>query len=426
MNIDNLNQYMSIKRRKFRLRVTDRNNYYSNRGNLAIDVKLSNLCSGLDPLSDERVDFSGNWDLIPSGHCTAYQSWMELDYDETHFWYRAVYRLVHDAFDPMNVAPCNGLEKFYEHYINTVYGEFCSGEESNSWRSPSRALFNEDSGKVYLLVSGGGPIDGLSVGDISTMDTMIDDAMRRISNSDGIPILDRANAHLPVTMVNFFDEVVPVTVCNATRNFAKNKFGITGESLIKPTGSKGYIEAEAVLSKDRLNKLLTKLEWDVDALRIKVKQYSSRYNQYLGWIPDDLSNVLFTTDKFSMVRVDKEPRPIFSSEIMDRYLNKRFDFSACVDLLYRGKKYSVDPGVYFMNIDNIERLSMIEYDKLISEILGDITLLAVSSRSQAIINTSGTIVSDKIKTSITARELSTSTGDDSGFIARPTARKLGL
>lgn len=435
MNIDNLNQYMSVKRSKLRFRNTDRVNFYT-RATIPRGVILSNILSKLDPLSDQEVKISGTWDLVPTGTCSLYQIWMEIDYNATHFWYKSIYKLITESFEwgqGRSEEPSASLEQYYEKYCGELYGNFCNRPTSDSWRRPSRTLFNQESGDVYLLVSGGGPIDGISVGDISTIDAMIDDFMERRVRESAI-IYDRlhrdlqvSDAHLPLAMTNFFDKEVPATLCNAARKFSENKkFSMIGESLIQPTGSQGYIEAEVILSKSNLNKLLKKLEWDDDALISKVMQYTSRHNPYLGWIPDDLTDVLFTTDKFSMVRVDKEPRPIFSSKMMDRYLDKRFDFSACVSLLYNSKKYSVEPGVYFMKIDNIEQLSMIDYDIEISKILEDITLLAVSSRSQAIINSSENVVSDKIKTSITARELSKSTGDDSGFIARPTARRLGL
>jgi len=430
MNIDNLNQYMATKQSKFRSRNTTRANIYT-RAQVPTRLALANVFSKLDPLSDERVDISGSWDVVPSGSCSAYQVWMELDYNDTHFWYKAVYKLVNQMFlSPSDITgeENESLSEFHERYSSELRIFLEPVGSDNSWRNPSRSLFSEDQGTVYLLVSGGGPIDGLSIGDISEIDTQLDSHIESVPRERGYRSLllghNLVEAKLPLSMNNHFDKMVAVTLCNGAHKYT-NRLSMTGESLIQPTGTKGYIEAEAVHSTHNLSKFLSKLKWDDDALINKVMQYNGAYKPYTGWIPNDLSDVLFTTDKFSMVRVDREPKLIFSSEIKDRYTNKRLDFSACVNLLYGGKKYSVDPGVYFMKVDDLEQLTMIEYDSLIQKLLEDVTLLTVSSRSQAITNTSGTVVSDKIKTSITPRELSQSVGDDSGVIARPTARKLG-
>lgn len=425
MNIENFKDYEILERERvphknLTIRRYGAANY--TRKHVSPQLKLAYLLHRIDPLTDDIVVVSGQWDIVPGGRTMLIKQDLNLTLTKSHFVFVAVYRI---TTSDIRITDRNihSSDEALELAINNHYKErdkILSSLESDNYHSPVRSLFHINDKKkrsVYVVVRGTGPIDGAHHNGKT-----LQESFRAYDNEFPVYTLNgSAIQHLPVAIVpHFYSEVVEHTD-------RRDCLEIEGEFMTKPFGSKGYIIATAMHTEKKYSEFRKEIDdgFSYEKSLSKDNEYNAIYQPYSGWVPSDLSDVLFETDTFSMIKVDKEPVHIFSPDFGSRLLHRLFHFRGAVSLLYDNKKYSVPPGTYFMKPADLDlnKITMFEYDAKIQEIVPRITLLANSSRSQAITSNADNSEVTMV-TTITPRSLSSVGNGDSGFIPRPTKRRL--
>ena len=364
--------------------------------------------SKIDPLSSMMV-------CLPSdgyGHSRliGYREDLTLNYDDDHFWFRSVYRIVHVPYARNTDTSC--LRSFAESMkSNTLNASPDLGHDlipilGGDWRNPP-------SGYMYLVIEGGGPLDGVS-NNVTIVRNLINLSTQNFSG------------HM-LNSGEYWRQPKRGTFCMMRKpdSFEYNE-QMEGTMLISPTNTMGYIRGHLQFHRSQPEPWLLQAGDNNADLIERVKQYHEKYHPYTGWIPEDLTRVAVDTEKFSLVEIDREPKSYFGTDLIERVDDRVLHFKGAVTILVGDKRHHISPGCYFLLPKDNELMSMdmLSYDALIRELLGQVVMSTSSSRSQAITNRITDMDDGVMKTSITTRDLSGKSNGDSGFIARPTLRRL--
>lgn len=382
--------------------------------------------SEIDPLSDDLVTMSAG---RHSRRCVAVRISRRIDTHENHFYFRSVYRIID--------MPWLGYQMLhsyaaYESQYRTKINENLN-RTSIQW-GPMQNLGesnNRGHGNVFLVIEGGGPIDGSGIGvhEVRNLSQL------HSNNYNGnIASTTTDHVRLSYGATCCFHKVVPS---------ASGALRFEGAMMTYPYGTDGYVYGEVVSNSSQSpgHGCPSDGYEDESSLIEEVLRYRmASYPVYTGWIPKDLSDIVVRTRAFDLVKVGEKPASLFGSDLSDRLLNRRLHFRGTVSLLYGGVKYPVSTGEYFMIPkisaivpqmleplvpgQDLKDMDMLQYDREVREIISEITLLSFSSRSLAITNRVSDRGDSSIVTSIKPRDLSGNTNGDSGFIPRPTRRKI--
>lgn len=374
----------------------------------AIDI-IAHAVGRLDPFSNKvhRVRLSRY-----GGHHHFYRVSLNIQHDDDHFWFRAVYQVIGSlgyGHEQWNSIP--ELVNAFEDMINEAAENNSLGYDTLS------ALHGRREGYVYIILEGGAPIDnaGIGVEEEADYSSLVGNLNRSQLNGYGI-----THYRKPTKALTLYVE--QDTVIGENQSFG-------GRICVEPHGTFGLLQGRIVTMNDRgpRSRNAPSSSFENNDLLESVRQLNCIKRQpYDGWIPTDLSDVKVQTEGFSLVKVGDNGKALFGSDLASRLLKRRFHFRGAVSLLYRGKKYPVESGVYFMTLSrtSLSSINMLAYDDLVSNLLPEITMLSNSSRSQAITNRVIDGTETAIKTSIKKRSLSTKDNGDSGFIPRPVKRRI--
>lgn len=368
--------------------------------------------SYIDPLSTMMT-------ILPSSHygsrrAVATRESLVIESDDTHFWFRSVYRVTRLPFyssrNEQTVASVEGfavaIKKFITDNLDENLGSDFRQIVGGDWRT-------QITGNIYLVMEGGGPLDGLS------------NNVRVVRNIR--PVADQ-NYSLSSLNHQIHWRCPRKSVKVLMKPAANNAYNdlLEGNLLIAPTGARGYVRGYANLVNGESMRPYASFQDEQEVMDL-AKQHTEAYHPYTGWIPDRLEPVGVEANNFGLIKLDQAPMPVFGSAIEDRWHNRILHFTGAVSLLTGGSRLRVTPGAYFVIPSDItlSDIDMIEYDRVIEEeILPTITLSSQSSRSEAITNRIGDLGGGTIKTSITGKVISNSKNGDSGFIPRPNKRKI--
>jgi len=406
MNQYDLMDYIQMAHR-FTWRLGDEVSSY-NYNDRALDI-TAHAVGHLDPFGNkvQRARLSRY-----GGHHHFYRQSLDIQHDENHFWFRAVYQMIGSlryGHEQWNSIP--ELVNAFEDMINET-----ADDNSLGYDVPS-SLHGSREGYVYVVLEGGAPIDNAPIGVEEEADYSGLTGNLNRSQLTGYGVTHYRRPTKALTLYVDKD-----TVIEENRSFG-------GRICVEPHGTFGLLSGRIVTMNDRgrRNRNVPSSSFDNNDLLESVRQLNCIKRQpYDGWIPTDLSDVKVQTEGFSLVKVGDNGKALFGSDLASRLLKRRFHFRGAVSLLYRGKKYPVESGVYFMTLGStsLSSINMLAYDDLVSNLLPEITMLSNSSRSQAITNRVIDGTETAIKTSIKKRSLSTKDNGDSGFIPRPVKRRI--
>ena len=381
------------------------------------EVWLPLTLSKVDPLSDDLVTMQSG---RHSRRCLAVRLSRRVDTHENHFYFRTVYRVIDMPW--IGYTQNQTLDGFLSNYRTKVNENMA---RTNVQWGPLQQLldsgqrYGSASGNIYFVFEGGGPIDGSGINvrlieNTSDLQTANYNGNIAGTTSDRIGLSHGATCCLT-------DQVLPMNINRPHR--------YEGAMMIEPFGTKGYVYAEVVAnSSSSVGRGCPQMDYENERELIeKVLRYRTEsYPVYTGWIPNDLTDIVVSNWRFDLAKVGEEPNNLFGNDLADRLINRRLHFKGNVSLLYGGVKYPVSTGEYFLipKSSLLEKKNMLEYDEEVRSIISEITLLSFSSRSLAITNRVGDQGDSPIVTSIKSRDLSGNTNGDSGFIPRPTKRRI--
>jgi hypothetical protein len=342
-----------------------------------------------------------------------YRVGLTIEHDDDHFWFRAVYQVIGPiAYGSEEWSSIPELVNAFEDLINETANDYTLGHHGTLPQ-----LHGRREGFVYVVLEGGAPIDNAAIGvteeaDYSGLATGLNRRMLTGYNLN--------HYRVPTKALTLYVEKDTVLEENLS-------FG--GRICVEPHGTFGLLQGRVITidNKGTRNCNVPSFSFQNNDLLESIRQLDCIKRQpYDGWIPKDLSNVKVQTQEFAMVKVGDDGKALFGSDLAGRLLKRRFHFRGAVSLLYRGKKYPVESGVYFMTLSStsLSSINMLDYDDLVSNILPEITMLSNSSRSQAITSRVDDDTGAVIKTSIKKRNLSAKDNGDSGFIPRPVKRRI--
>ena len=406
MNQYDLMNYIQMAHR-FTWRLDD-NHAANNHNESPIEI-VAYAMGQLDPFSTkvQRIRLSRY-----GGFHHFYRVSLDIQHDDNHFWFRAVYQVMGSVgygSDQWNSIP--ELVNSFEDIINEL-----TDDDSLGYYTLANLHGNRE-GYVYVILEGGAPIDNAAIGVEEEVDYsgLTGPLNRGMLTGYGLTHYRRATKALTLYVEK--DTILAENL----------SFG--GRICVEPHGTFGLLEGRVITINDKgnRNRNVPSSSFENNDLLMSIRQLDCIKRQpYDGWIPKDLSNVKVQTQEFAMVKVGDDGKALFGSDLASRLLKRRFHFRGAVSLLYRGKKYPVESGVYFMTLssNSLSSINMLDYDDLVSNILPDITMLSNSSRSQAITSRVDDDTAKVIKTSINKRSLSTKDNGDSGFIPRPVKRRI--
>lgn len=364
--------------------------------------------SKIDPLSSMMVGLPS--DGYGHSRLIGYREDFTLNHDDDHFWFRSVYRVVHVPY--ARNTDTSSLRSFAEAMKSSVLnagtglGHDLIPVIGGDWRNPP-------DGYMYLVMEGGGPLDGVS------NDVTIVRNIRNLENQN-------FSGHM-LNSGEYWRQPKRGTSCMMRKpDSSEYNELMEGTMLIRPTNTMGYIRGHLQFSENQFEPWALQ-SWDnnTDLIR-RVKQYDEKYHPYTGWIPEDLTRVAVDTEKFSLVEIDREPKSYFGTDLIERVDDRVLHFKGAVTILVGDKRHNISPGCYFLlpKDNELTSMDMLSYDALVRELLEQVVMSTSSSRSQAITNRIADMDDGVVKTSITTRGLSGKSNGDSGFIARPTLRRL--
>ena len=373
--------------------------------------------SKVDPLSDDLVTMQSG---RHSRRCLAVRLSRRVDTHENHFYFRTVYRVIDMPW--IGYTQDQTLDGFLSNYRTKVNENMA---RTNVQWGPLQQLldsgrrYGSANGNIYFVFEGGGPIDGSGI-NVRLIENTSDLQTANYNGNIAGTTSDRIGLSYGATCC-LTDQVLPMNINRPHR--------YEGTMMIEPFGTKGYVYAEVVAnSSSCVGRGWPQLDYESERELIeKVLRYRTEsYPVYTGWIPNDLTDIVVSNSRFDLAKVGEEPNNLFGNDLADRLINRRLHLKGNVSLLYGGVKYPVSTGEYFMipKSSLLKNLNMLEYDAEVRSIISEITLLSFSSRSLAITNRVGDQGDSPIVTSIKSRDLSGNTNGDSGFIPRPTKRRI--
>lgn len=373
--------------------------------------------SKVDPLSDDLVTMrSGRH----SRRCLAVRLSRRVDTHENHFYFRTVYRVIDMPW--IGYTQNQNLDGFLSNYRTKVTENMA---RTNVQWGPLQQLldhgqrYGSATGNIYFVFEGGGPIDGSRI-NVRLIENTTELRAANYNGNIASTTSDRIGLSYGATCC-LTDLVLPMNIDRPHR--------FEGAMMIEPFGTKGYVYAEVIAnSSSSVGHGCPQMDYENERELIeKVLRYRTEsYPVYTGWIPNNLTDIVVSNWRFDLAKVGEEPVSLFGNDLADRLINRRLHFRGNVSLLYGGVKSPVSTGEYFMipKSSLLKNMNMLEYDAEVRSIISEITLLSFSSRSLAITNRVSDQGDSPIVTSIKSRDLSGNTNGDSGFIPRPTKRRI--
>lgn len=367
---------------------------------------LAYAFANVDPFSHRLTGLmSGNY----GGYTLAYRVSMDIDYDKDHFWFRAVYRLMNGSH--MGYNNLRDLEEWRRNFSSYILEQL--NKEGLGW-GMLQSIHGNRNGCVFVTLEGGGPLDGASI-DVNT-----------VSNLQSVTA-ENYNQNLFARGIHSFCLSKAITCYLDPPNEWDDGQRLTGRISIEPIGTMGLLEAR-VTSSNTADRDIPLDKFDNPALLESIKRTTSlQYKPYSGWIPSDTSDFEVDAGDFIMKQVAGEPSSLFGNDLLSRYQNRRIHMTGAVSLLYDGKKYNVPAGLYFVyphDTIDLEDVTMLQYDHWLTNLASNITMLANSSRSQSLTNRLRDQMDTPVVTAIQSRPISVKENGDSGFIPRPTKRRI--
>ncbi len=385
--------------------------------NARVEDWLPVVLSKVDPLSDDLVTMqSGRY----SRRCLAVRLSRRIDTHENHFYFRSVYRVIDMPW--IGYSQNQTLDGYLSNYRTKVNQSMAN--TSIQWGPLQQLLstgsrYRSASGNIYFVFEGGGPLDGSGINVTVVSDTTELQAANYNGNIASTTS-DRIGLNYGATCC-IAKQALPLDINRPHR--------YEGTMMIEPFGTKGYVYAEVIAnSGSTVGRFCPQFDYENESELIEtvLRYRTESYPVYTGWIPNDLTDIVVSNSRFDLAKVSEEPANLFGSDLADRLINRRLHFRGNVSLLYEGVKYPVSTGQYFMipKSSLLANMNMRDYDAEVRSLVSQITLLSFSSRSLAITNRVSDQGDSPIVTSINSRDLSGNTNGDSGFIPRPTKRRI--
>lgn len=364
--------------------------------------------ANVDPFS-HRVSglISDNY----GGYNLAYRLSMDVNYDKDHFWFRAVYQIIKTHH--VGYAQLNNMGEWRRQYYSYIRSQM--NEDSLGW-GMLQSIHGSRTGFVFVTLEGGGPLDGSEI-DVDTVRNI-----QQLTNDNYNQNLFTRGVHSSCMSKAISCYIDPP---NNLQRVGDAPF--TGRISIEPSGAMGVLEARVTSSATRKKRNIPTEKFDNPSLLESIKRTTSQnYKPYSGWIPSDTSDFEVNAGDFIMKKMAGEPRPLFGNDLLSRYQDRRIHMTGAVSLLYDGKKYDVPAGLYFVypHDTNLKDVNMLQYDYWLTDLANRITMMTNSSRSQSLTNRLRDRGETPVVTAIQPRPLSVKENGDSGFIPRPTKRRI--
>lgn len=369
----------------------------------------------IDPIADDVV-------TIPSRRYSGRHAAIAISrtyrHDDNHYWFRSVYRVMN--LPHMGYSVCDDYAD-----LARVYAEKLNQAMSKPTPNLTGVLrdIGSQQGVIYFVIEGGASFDSAGVNPTVNRD------ITQLSNANwNLSMLNRTESHVSLTRgcSCCYVSVEELETGPVRRTGFRSRYNLEGVLLSMPFGTRGYVRASVQIGRDMRSPPAASFSDEEDLINRVRSVEPTAYPIYTGWIPEDLTDVTVDDPAFQLVKVGDNPLSLYSSDIIDRLHGRRLHFRGSASLLINGVKYPVTAGEYFMipKSAGLEEMNMLQYDLAVVETLSQMTMLAHSSRSQAITNRTGDVSASPVKTSIKSRGLSHNREGDSGFIARPKHRRI--
>lgn len=376
-----------------------------NRRNDNSETLLPYTISTVDPFGHKvSIATSGNY----GGYYLLYRVSMDVHHDEDHFWFRAVYQLINPKHVGYNNL--NSMREWRRKFSSYVEEQL--NNDNLGW-GMLQSAHGARTGFVFATLEGGGPLDGAEI-DVETIENI-----QSLANENY-----NQNAFVRGEHASCLSKGI---TCYLNPPSGEDNDVMTGKISIEPFGTVGLLEARVTSCSNKRKKHVPSKDFDNPALLEAIKRITSqKYKPYSGWIPSNTSDFEVDAGDFIMKQVAGEPSPLFGNDLHSRYRDRRIHMTGAVSLLYEGKKYNVPAGLYFVYPydTNLEDVTMLQYDYWLTDLMGRITMLANSSRSQALTNRLKDQGDTPVVAAIQSRPISIKENGDSGFIPRPTKRRI--